>query len=131
MVKRAKEKQEIHDIVVSKVKSWLETNNKGCEVITNPSQEKNQHVIRGEDKVYPDVVYRPKSGELITRLYEVETEESVNEDEAKQWKLYNSGKSSFYLVIPKNKLVNAKKLVSDANFTIDGYHIFDEKLNIS
>ena len=51
-----------------------------------------------------------------------ETEQTVNDDEAKdQWKNFASGKSDFYLVVPKNSLDDTKALAEKYNVIIKGY----------
>ena len=129
--KRSDDNWGLHDKVIAKAKQNLENNFQGCHVVINPGQEKNEGVIRNGETVYPDILYRSNADAKISRLYEVETTDSVNEEEAEQWKIYNSGSSSFYLIVPEDSLEQAKKLVKDADFTIDGFLYYDSNLKIS
>jgi len=111
------------------VKNWLKSKNPECYVVTNPGQEKNLGVKRDNRLVYPDVLYGPDEN-TITRLYEVETEDSVNEEEVEQWREFNAGPSSFYLVVPENYVEAARRLIRNAGFSIDGFYYYDSNLNI-
>ena len=120
----------IHDHLIQKQKELLEE--QGKYVVANPNQERNESgsVIRNGERVYPDLVVRPSREENITQLYEVETKDSVDEDEVDQWKTYNAGKSSFYLIVPEGYVEEAERLIRESGFSIDGFYYYDESLNI-
>lgn len=129
-LKRSPSDWELHDNVIRRLKTWLESKHPNCYVIINPGQERNQGVTRDSETVYPDVVFRPSRGENITRLYEVETVDSVDEEEVIQWKTYDAGPSSFYFVVPENTVDVAKELIRRAEFSIDGFYYYDRNLDI-
>lgn len=126
--RRSPDNWSVHDKVIAKIKAWKE--GQGRYVVTNPGQEKNSEgsVKRDDQTVYPDVVVRPKKGEPIDGLYEVETPDSIDEEEADQWKTYNAGKSSFYLVVPGGYVQKAKDLIR--GFTIAGFYYYNTNLEI-
>ncbi len=74
------------------------------------------------------MVFRPEKGKDITRLYEVETEDSVDEEEVNQWETYNNGPSGFYLVVPEGAVDEARNLVRDAELSIAGIYYYDSDL---
>lgn len=126
--RRSPDNWSVHDKVIAKIKAWKEGQERYA--VTNPGQEKNVEgsVKRGDQTVYPDVVVRPKKGEPIDELYEVETPDSIDEEETGQWKKYNAGKSSFYLVVPEGYVSVAKNLIRD--FTIAGFYCYNANLEI-
>ena len=131
---RNDENWKIHDRVISRAKQRLEQ--QGCYVVANPGQEKNPRgsVKRDDRRVYPDLVIRPPEEKSITRLQEVETEDSVDNDEVKQWKEYNAGESSFYLIVPGGYVSKAKTLIRNEGFSIDGffeYTVSEGRIDIS
>lgn len=118
---RSDENWKIHDRVITRAKQRLEGG--GYYVVANPNQEKNPRgsVKRDDRRVYPDLVIRPSKEESITRLEEVETEDSVDDDEVKQWREYNAGKSKFYLIVPEGYVSKAKALIRNEGFSIGGF----------
>lgn len=113
----------IHDIVVCDIVSQLNTET--YDVYINPGQEKNAGI--GDN--YPDVILTEKNSTTVRFIMEVETVESVSQEEAvRQWKKYVSEISAtFYLVVPVSSLKKAKDLCQregiNARFTtysVDG-----------
>lgn len=96
----------IHDKVVHDIVSHLNTET--YDVYTNPGQEKNAGI--GDN--YPDVILTEKNGTTVKFIMEVETVESVSQEEAlRQWKKYVSEiNATFYLVVPVSSLKKAKEL---------------------
>ena len=96
----------IHDKVVHDIVSHLNTET--YDVYTNPGQEKNAGI--GDN--YPDVILTEKNGTNVKFIMEVETVESVSQEEAlRQWKKYVSEiNATFYLVVPVSSLKKAKEL---------------------
>jgi len=118
------EKKE-HDEIITSVESIL--TKQGHLVRTNPSTFKKNSVRRGTELFYPDLyVYEKKSSndkDVVTRLYEVETEQTVNDEEANdQWKNFAEGTSDFYLVIPKVSVDKAKSLVKKYGIIVKDYY---------
>lgn len=114
-----------HDEIITSVESIL--TKKGHLVRTNPSTSKKHGVRRGDELFYPDLyVYEIRSSgekDVVTRLYEVETEQTVNDDEAKdQWKKFAEGASDFYLVIPKVSVDEAESLVKKYGIIVKDYY---------
>lgn len=96
----------IHDKVVHDIVSHLNTET--FDVYINPGQEKNAGI--GDN--YPDVILTEKNGTTVKFIMEVETVESVSQEEAmQQWKKYVSEiNATFYLVVPVSSLKKAKEL---------------------
>lgn len=97
---------DIHDKVVHDIVSHLNTET--YDVYINPGQEKNAGI--GDN--YPDVILTEKNSTTVKFIMEVETVESVSQDEAlRQWKKYVSEiNATFYLVVPVSSLKKAKEL---------------------
>lgn len=113
----------IHDKVVRDIVSHLNTVT--YDVYINPGQEKNAGI--GDN--YPDVILTEKNSTTVKFIMEVETVESVSQEEAtRQWKKYVSEiNATFYLVVPALSLKKAKDLCQregiNARFTtysVDG-----------
>ncbi len=122
MERKKPEEQKEHDSMILSLEKVLVS--KGLTVRTNKGTSKNHAVTRGSDyEFYPDLyVY---DGDNVTEIYEVETNESVTEKEAEdQWLPYSQGSSKFFLVVPKDKLVKAKELVSKFKIKVDNIYTF-------
>ena len=114
--------QNRHDSIIIKLARQLEEKHKDCKIRINQGSSNEYKVIRGEDFYYPDVfVVKDKK---VKEIYEVETESTVNENSIPQWKQYSSGKAKFFLVVPKEKLDEAKKLVVSHKISVEDYFIF-------
>ena len=114
-----------HDEIITSVESIL--TKQGHLVRTNPSTSKKNGINRGVELFYPDLyVYEIRSSndkDVVTQLYEVETEQTVNDDEAKdQWKKFAKGTSDFYLVVPKGSVDEAKSLVEKHGIIVKDYY---------
>lgn len=96
----------IHDKVVHDIVSHLNTET--YDVYINPGQEKNAGI--GDN--YPDVILTDKNSTTVKFIMEVETVESVSQEEAlRQWKKYVTEiNATFYLVVPISSLKKAKEL---------------------
>ena len=79
---------------------------------TNPDGEQN-YAVNGE---YPDIV-AVKSGDTPI-MGEVETEESVTEEESEQWKRYAALSGAIYLYVPKSKVSDAKAIIKSKKIGI-------------
>lgn len=107
MRNRRGDNQSEHDAVVSaSARTYSGWTNKGCKVSVNPNGQKNQYVGKSESPLYPDVViWQPQSsGSCSGRAHiieEIETEDSVTDQEAGQWADYGAlGVATFNLVVP-------------------------------
>ena len=99
--------QSEHDaVVLASARTYSGWTNKGFKVSVNPNGQKNQFVGKSESPLYPDVVvWEPhSSGSASGKAHiieEIETEDSVTEQEAGQWADYGSlGVATFNLVVP-------------------------------
>src|SRR5690349_19740289 len=66
---------------------------------TNPGSFKRQAVRFGSVEAFPDIVVADSTNRLVI-VAEVETSESVNEIEARQWRQYSAAQL-FYLYVPQ------------------------------
>ncbi|MGH7889204.1 MAG: hypothetical protein ACRENF_01485 [Thermodesulfobacteriota bacterium] len=90
---RSKDEQFLHDWVIRKLKEKYSRLYK--EVHTNPGEEKNFE-LKGH---YPDVVF-VNYGQIVL-IAEVETEETINEEEVKEWKELSTLGVQLVLLVPK------------------------------
>ena len=120
--KRKPIEQNRHDTIIVKLAKKLEGKHKNYQIRMNQGLSKAHGVVRGNDTYYPDIfVIKQKK---VIEIYEVETDNTINEDSIPQWKQYSSGKANFYLVVPKNKLDETKKLVKKYKISVEGYFHF-------
>jgi len=123
VVERSLDSWKKHDSIINTVASALES--QGFFVKTNPNQKKDNPVERkGGYTYYPDLFVI--ENEKVTRVYEVETEDSITDEEAEnQWKPYSDGAADFYLVVPEKSLSKAKELVNKYNIDVKDYYTFN------
>ncbi len=91
-------------------------------VHTNPGGFKN-FSVNGES--FPDVIVTSLQNQLIA-VEEIETEDSVTDEESKQWIEYAAFGVSFNLIVPVGKLADAQILVNTKgidNIRIQGYSV--------
>lgn len=115
-------KQSIHDHVVRLVEQRWQDNSRHF-ITINPGSEKNQMV--GPSNDYPDVIgWGLVGGRKVLRwVAEVETEESVTEDEARgQWKSYAALGVPFYLIVPSGYGQYARALTARAGVIVARVH---------
>jgi len=104
MANRKSDRQSDHDAAVAGLASVYR--DKGFSQWSNPNGEKNKDF----DGRYPDVIVKSKDGDGYY-LFEIETDDSVSEDEASsQWKDYDSTWSCWYLGVPVDNEGEAKRL---------------------
>jgi len=134
MRNRRGDKQSEHDAVVSaSARTYSGWTNKGFKVSVNPNGQKNQFVGKSESPLYPDVVvWEPhSSGSSSGKAHiieEIETDDSVNEQEAGQWSDYGSmGISTFNLVVPASRKNDAVEIIRRKGISgvtrVQGYYI--------
>lgn len=118
---RFKKQQLIHDKVVKASANTYKIH-EGVLIYINPSEEKNFFILSNGEKFYPDVVITDEENRILT-VEEIETDDSVNENEKSQWIKYASFGIKFRLVVPKSKLTEAKNLTLGINnIEIQGYY---------
>lgn len=111
---RSTRAQTAHDVVITKLEAQLATKYSGDDVWTNPGQEKNYEV----DGVWPDVVLTDKRGR-VRAVYEVETADTFTEEHAiEQWIDYSLLDVPFYLVVPKDREREARRLVRELEIRV-------------
>lgn len=98
--------QSIHDRVIRAVASAQIT----FEVLTNPGHEHNWSVAIGQERVFPDLLLCAGRERQVTHLIEVETVESVSDEESSQWRAYASGPGTFWLLVPAESLGAARAI---------------------
>jgi len=110
-----------HDDVIEFVRAMLIK--EGCNVKINKSNQKNNGINDTDSKgnkikIYPDLYTFEEK--IVKRIYEVETEDSVEESQVPQWKQYAKG-VDFYLVVPKSMLEKAQELSEEKNIEVKDF----------
>ncbi len=119
---RGAEGQTSHDWVVNIAGGRLDAAK--YTVYMNPGSQKNT-AVGGE---YPDIIVTPRGLNTIQFIIEVETEASVNDSEATQWKLYSELGATFYILVPYSSLKAARSICARKAIRAKfGYYWFDDK----
>ncbi len=105
MSPRTPQNQRLHDTLIETLKSVYLHKKDADEVFINPGDSKNTNV-KG---LFPDVIVKSRSKGVI--IFEIETEDSINEAETLQWKQFFEAFGSFYLLIPDYTEQNTKNLL--------------------
>ncbi len=92
-MERSRDEQFLHDWVIGKIKEKYSRLYK--EVRTNPGKEKIFE-LKGQ---YPDVIF-VNYGQIVL-IAEVETQETIIEEEAEEWKELSNLGAQLALVVPK------------------------------
>jgi len=124
--KRTELSQKEHDKLVAEI-AKKRFSYEDRKTYTNPNGEKNYAV----DNEYPDIV-AVKSGSTPI-MGEVETEETVTEEESEQWLRYAALDGAIYLYVPKSKVSDAKTIIQNRKIGISGlrsYEYVNDKLVI-
>lgn len=125
MANRISNSQSLHDKIITEAIKHL--NQTDFDVYTNPGNYKNAGI--GDN--FPDIVMTEKGQRTVKFIIEVETEDTVNSNEANnQWLKYSKEISAtFYLMIPLNSKNNAQLLcnryginVRFATFQLDRFN---------
>jgi hypothetical protein len=103
MAVRSFQNQDFHDTIIKTLKEIYSRRKDTIEVYINPGQEKNA-ALHG---IYPDIIVKNQRGYLI---FEVETLDSVTEDESNEWSNIST-LGTFYLVVPDSYQEDATKLL--------------------
>ncbi len=101
-MERSRDEQFLHDWVIGKIKEKYSRLYK--EVHTNPGGEKGFE-LKGH---YPDVVF-VNYGQIVL-VAEVETQETINEEEAEEWKDLSNLGAQLVLVVPKEMQNAAREI---------------------
>lgn len=101
-MERSRDEQFLHDWVIGKIGEKYSKLYK--EVHTNPGKEKNFE-LKG---YYPDVVF-VNYGQIVL-VAEVETKETINEEEAEEWKDLSNLGVQLVLVVPKEMQNMAREI---------------------
>lgn len=97
-------------------------------VETNLGRSGEHRVVNIEvgQQMFPDVIVKDRDSGQIHALYEVETGESVNAEEAQQeWRLYGSLRCKFVLVVPANRVQEACGLIEEYDINIDRLEAYE------
>ena len=121
--------QGLHDRVINELPDVL--NQRAYDIYKNPGQEKNVGI--GEN--FPDIIMTLKDQSTVKFILEVETEDSVTQDEAiNQWKRYaDEIDATFYIVVPVNSLSKAKELCkrNDINARFATFNLTNDTLTFN
>lgn len=96
--------QSLHDSVIQAAYNLLDK--VGHDVYINPGQQKNTHI----NNSYPDIIITDKGSKTAKWIIEVETVDSINLNEARQWKTYSDLGGIFYLLVPEGSKPQADLL---------------------
>ncbi len=121
--KRKPIEQNLHDTMINVLKNMLVA--EGKKVKTNEGSTKLNGVKNEGDAeiYYPDVLVLGV-GTNIIEIYEVETENTINENSINQWKKYSEDTAKLFLVVPKELVESAKKLAKKHKIPVKGYFSF-------
>lgn len=109
MADRHLDYQSIHDSVIQTAYNNLDKVNH--DVYINPGTIKNTQV-KG---LYPDIIITNKNEKNVKFIIEVETQDSINQNEVQQWTDYSNLGGQFYLLVPKNMKDTAELLCRQNN----------------
>lgn len=97
------------------------------DVITNPSEEKKGWVFGpGDEKLYPDIIVLEKGYGRRNAIFigEIETSDTINENEAEQWEKYANTKIPFYLYVPSGYVKATTDILMEKNIIISGLRTY-------
>lgn len=123
-VSRSSQEKSLHDRAVADVAkerlSFPNNDHPNWKTYLNEPDQTMAVNIGNNNKIYPDIVVIDKSKNQVEILGEVESEATVTNEEAEQWKEYSKATSTFYLYVPKGTEAIAKKLISENSITVAG-----------
>jgi hypothetical protein len=138
MVRRNLQNQNLHDLVVeASAQTYWQMRQQGYSVSTNPDGITNQFIGTANDPKYPDViVWKPNAPGSNTGtaviIEEIETEDSVNGTEVRQWIEYaNLNVNKFILVVPASKAAAALDLIRMHQVRVSEIWYFEVKDRIT
>lgn len=106
---RHKDYQAIHDIVIQTAYNNLDKIKH--DVYINPGTSQNTNV----NGLYPDIIITNKGDKNVKFVIEVETQDSINQNEIQQWIDYSKVGGQFYLLVPKSMKDTAELLCRQNN----------------
>lgn len=104
MLYRTATEQTTHDSIIEGLAEIYIRND--FRVWTNPNQQKNKDF----SGVYPDVIVKLQDDDSYW-IFEVETDASINDNEAEQWKDYGQ-RFKFLLTVPVKTKATAEEIVT-------------------
>jgi hypothetical protein len=125
MAIRHGQSQTEHDqVILASAETYEKFRRKGFLVSVNLTG-KPCHNIGGGN--FPDLVVWRTGGEngRTAIIEEVETNETVNDQEAKEWERYSHFGATFYLIVPKDCMDQAEEIVKRLRIGVDaveGYY---------
>lgn len=120
--KRKPIEQNLHDTMIHLLDKKLQSENKT--VKTNEGSTKLNGVKNeGESEpYYPDVLVHV--GTKVIEIYEIETENTVNENSIPQWKKASEDTAKFFLIVPKKSLKIAQELSKKHKIPVEEFFVF-------
>jgi len=96
------------------------------DVYTNPGSEKNASVGSETNPTYPDIVVLEKGYGRRTAIAigEIETSDSITDNEADQWREYAATKIPFYLYIPAGNAQKTTDILNKKSIKISGLRTY-------
>lgn len=128
MAKRTEERQEIHDTWVQRIAkirfNFPNNDHPDWETYTNhPDRTWGVENEEGEE-LYPDIVVVNTVDEKLIMIGEVETEDSVTEEEAEQWREYSEVVQPLFLYVSEGYCGDAKDFAEEAEAEIEGFRFY-------
>ena len=122
-IKRKPIEQNLHDTMINLLYNKLKA--EGKKVKMNEEGTKLNGVRNeGEKEVYYPDVFVVSVGTKVDEIYEIETENTVNENSIEQWKKSSADKAKLFLVVPKKSLKAAKELATKYKIPVKEYFVF-------
>ena len=126
MAKRTARDQEQHDLAIRRICRARLSRRPGWEFYTNPGDCRNYALVLPDGaRVYPDIVGRRRGDGSSSYIAEVETESTVTEGEAAQWKQFAELGKRFILYIPAGSLLYARELCHAHGIAVHGYRVYE------
>lgn len=123
---RHKDYQSIHDSVIQTAYNNLDKIKH--DVYINPGTSKNTNV----SGLFPDIIITNKGEKNVKFIIEVETQDSINQNEVQQWTDYSKLGGQFYLLVPKSMKDTAELLCRQNNIKarVGIYYVENSKIII-
>jgi len=96
------------------------------DVYTNPNGEKNASVGAESNPLYADIIVLEKGYGRRTAITigEIETADTINENEAEQWAEYTATKIPFYLYVPAGCVQTTVNVLNKKSIKISGLRTY-------
>ena len=122
MAARTEEEQTEHDLVIEATVEQL-ANSAKYVILPNPGTEKN--VAVGHQ--YPDIVVTERGSAKVRLVIEVETTDTVGDQELTHWRALAGLGPPLYLLVPYTATADAERLCAEAGIKCHhGYYRKDE-----